>query len=340
MEEKEFMMSSAESWHEGEIKSDVVEMNSWRPFYMLLRNEMRKKFGDKFMEERNKLVKDDAEAYVKSLFEEENIKGFVIDEGFGNKKQEISLPFKRLFRIETAIDNSLFSMPFNEAVTHFKEILRSKVRKEGYVGFKSIVAYRTGLPQTCEEGLGSRDFYSGETEWYGRKAKGFRDLLFCITMEESKSLGVPFQVHTGAGDRDIKLNKSMPSIMTNLVRKYEGKIVFVHAGYPFHRETAWMSYIFPSVYLDVSQIFPFAPTGGFHALSEVLEVAPFIKVMYGSDVFELPEIAWISAKLFRRALSKSMDELEQIGVLNSSQRREAEEMISYKNAERLYGKFV
>ncbi len=339
MSEEEFMMSSAESWKEGEVKSDVLEMNQWRPFYLFLRNLMVREFGSNFIEERNRRVKDDPVGYVKEVLSAAGIKGMVIDDGFGRKVHEIPIPVKRLFRIETVIEG-LFSLPFDKAVEKFKEILREKVKTEGYAGFKSIIAYRTGLPSMCEEGSAIRDFHSGEMEWYGRKAKGFRDFLFCITMEEARRMNVPFQVHTGAGDRDIKLDKAYPSIMTDLVRKYEGRMIFVHAGYPHHRESAWMSYLFPSVYLDVSQVFPFAPLGGYHMLSEVLEVAPFTKVMYGSDTFEIPEIAWASAVLFRSSLSKVLDEMESVGVLSGGERREAEEMLSYRNAEKMYGKFT
>ncbi|WP_256202618.1 amidohydrolase family protein [Sulfuracidifex tepidarius] len=338
MSEKEFMMASAESWKENEVKKDVTEMNRWRPFYLYLRKLMVKKFGGNFIDERNRMIKDDPVKYVGELLSEAGIKGIVIDEGFGRKVHEIPIPVKRLFRIENIIGD-LFSMSFDRALETFKETLRRKVKKEDYAGFKSIIAYRTGLPSSCDEGSALRDFHSGEHEWYGRRAKGFRDFLFCVTMEEASHMNVPFQVHTGAGDRDIKLNQSMPSILTDMVRTYEGTIVFVHAGYPFHRETAWMSYLFPSVYLDVSQVFPFAPLGGYHVLSEVLEVAPFTKVMYGSDAFEIPEIAWASASLFRSAISKVTEELEEIGVLSSTERKEVEEMISFKNAERIYGRF-
>ncbi len=338
MSEKDFMMASAESWRENEVKSDVIEMNRWRPFYLYLRKLMIRKFGDNFMDERNRKIKDDPVRYVGELLSEAGINGIVIDEGFGTKVHEIPLPIKRLFRIENII-GELFSLSFDKALEKFIETLRRKVKEEGYAGFKSIIAYRTGLPLSCDEGYALRDFNSGEREWYGRKAKGFRDYLFCVTMQEASRMKVPFQVHTGAGDRDIKLNESMPSILTNMVRKYDGTIIFVHAGYPYHRETAWMSYLFPSVYLDVSQVFPFAPLGGYHVLSEVLEVAPFTKVMYGSDAFEIPEIAWASASLFRTALSKVTDELEEIGVLSSTERKEVEEMISFKNAEKVYGRF-
>ncbi|MEW9491886.1 MAG: amidohydrolase family protein [Candidatus Aramenus sulfurataquae] len=335
MDEKEFIMASAESWREGEVNADVVEMNKWRPFYLLLRGEMQKFLGEDFISERNRLIRDDPVAYLKRLLEDAKVTGLVIDEGFGEKRGEIPVRYKLLFRIEKVV-NELFSMPFDKAIEQFEETLRRKVREEGYVGFKSIVAYRTGLKVTCDEKKAMEDFLSREEDWFGRKAKGFRDYLFCKTMEIAKEEGVAFQVHAGAGDRDIKLELARPSYLTDLVRKYEGRIVFVHSGYPYHRETAWMSYLFPSIYLDLSQVTPFAPLGSLNALEEVLEVSPFNKVMYGSDAFDLPEVAWLAGKVFPKYLNKVLDKMEELEIVDSEERKEIEEMILTKTAERLY----
>lgn len=338
MDEKEFMMASAESWREDEIGIDVLEMNKWRPFYLLLRNQMKKLLGENFIEERNRLIRDDPIRYMKLLFDDAKIEGLVIDEGFGEKRGEIPIKYKLLYRIEKLIDrdSKLFSLPFDKAVELFEETLRRKVREENYGGFKSIIAYRTGLKIECNEVRAKEDFVSTGSEWYGRRAKAFRDYLFCKTMEIAKELKVPFQVHTGAGDRDIKFELSRPSYLTDLVRRYEGKIVFVHGGYPYHRETAWMSYLFPSVYLDLSQVTPFAPLGSLNALEEVLEVAPFNKVMYGSDAFDLPEIAWLAGKIFFKFLEEVLNKLEGLEIINDEDKKEIVEMITNRTAKILY----
>ncbi|ARM75635.1 amidohydrolase family protein [Acidianus manzaensis] len=334
MTEEEFMMATAESWKTNEMKN-VIEMNYFRPFYFLLRNELRKLLGENFIEERNKRIKDDNIEYTKFLLKDAGVEKLVIDEGFG-KKSEIPIPYALLFRIESIINDDLFSKSFDKAIEIFEETLIQKIKKEKYAGFKSIIAYRTGLKVVCSEEKAKKDFTNAEKEWYGRKAKGFRDFLFCKTMAIAKELNVPFQVHTGAGDRDIKLELSKPSYLTNLVRKYEGKIVFVHAGFPWHRETAWMSYLFPSVYLDVSEVFPFATIAGYDVLREVMEVAPFNKIMYGSDAFDVPEIAWISAKLFTKAINKVLKEMIEWDVINDKDYNKIKRMICNDNAEELY----
>jgi len=335
MDEKQFIMASAESWRENEINSDVITMNKLRPFYLYLKNELTKLLGENFIEERNKMIRDDPVNYMKFLFNDAQIEGFVIDVGFGSKEVEIPAKLKLLFRIESII-NDLFSLSsFDKALEHFNEILREKIR-EGYSGFKTIIAYRTGLKIDCNLELARKDFLDNKMEWYGRIAKGFRDYLVCETLRIAKELKVPVQIHTGAGDRDIKFELSRPSYLTNIVRKYEGIVVLVHAGYPYHRESAWMSYIFPSVHLDTSQVIPFAPLAAYNILREIFEVAPLNKVMHGSDAFEIPEIAWLGARLAKKAISKVTNELVEKNILNE---REAEELVNrflYENARNIY----
>lgn len=333
MSEEEFVMASAESWKKDEM--DTLEMNYLRPFYFLLKNELKKLLGENFIEERNRRIRDDPVGYTRFLLEDAGVQKMVIDEGFGTKT-EIPIPHVLLFRIETIINDNLFSLSFDKAIEFFEQVLREKIKKEKYAGFKSIIAYRTGLKILCNEDLARKDFYLDERDWYGRVSKGFRDYLFCKTMQIAKELKVPFQVHTGAGDRDIKLELSRPAYLTNIVRKYEGKIVFVHSGFPYHRETAWMAYLFPSVYLDVSQVFPFGTVAGYDVLREVLQISPFNKVMYGSDAFEIPETAWISAKLFKKALTKVLEEMIEWGIINNRESNQVEQLIYTKNAEDLY----
>lgn len=217
-----------------------------------------------------------------------------------------------------------------------KETLRKKVKEERYSGFKTIIAYRTGLKVVCDERRALEDFLSSDRDWFGRKAKGFRDYLVCKTLEIARELKVPVQIHTGAGDRDIKLELTRPSYLTDLVRRYEGKVVFVHAGYPYHRETAWMSYIFPSVYLDVSQFNPFAPLSIFNVMKEIFESAPANKVLYGSDMFNIPEIAWLGAKLAKESFEELKQEFLRRDLLDEKELEEMEERFFFRNAEELY----
>ncbi|WP_390528943.1 amidohydrolase family protein [Sulfurisphaera ohwakuensis] len=336
LDEKGLALESAESWVEGEINADVITMNLLKPFFLVLKHRLKKLLGENFVDERNRMIKDDPVNYVKFLFQDANIEGMVIDEGFGKKEIEPPVKYKLLFRIERVIDDEMFKKPFDKAIEYFEETLREKIRR-GYVGFKTIIAYRTGLKILCNESKAFEDFYNKERDWFGKKAKGFRDFLVCKTLEIAKELKVPVQIHTGAGDRDIKLDLSRPAYLTDIVRKYEGKVIFVHAGYPYHRETAWMSYIFPSVYLDISQFNPLAPLSTFNVLKEIFEVSPANKVLYGSDAFNIPEIAWLGAKLAKESFEELRSEFLKRDLLSEEDLEVFKERFFYKNAEELYG---
>ncbi|MEM4138375.1 MAG: amidohydrolase, partial [Sulfolobaceae archaeon] len=70
MSEKEFILASAESWLPGEINNsrldeEILKMNELRPFYLLLKKEMKKFLGENFIEERNRLIKEDPVNYIK-----------------------------------------------------------------------------------------------------------------------------------------------------------------------------------------------------------------------------------------------------------------------------------
>ncbi|QGR18372.1 amidohydrolase family protein [Sulfurisphaera ohwakuensis] len=336
LDEKGLALESAESWLEGEINADVVTMNLLKPFFLVLKHRLKKLLGENFIDERNRMIKDDPVNYVRFLFQDANIEGMVIDEGFGKKEIEPPVKYKLLFRIEKIINDEMFKKPFDKAIEYFEETLREKIRI-GYAGFKTIIAYRTGLKISCNESKAFEEFYSGERDWFGRKAKALRDFLVCKTLEIAKELKVPIQVHTGAGDRDIKLDLSRPSYLTDVVRKYEGKVILVHAGYPYHRETAWMSYIFPSVYLDISQFNPLAPLSTFNVMKEIFEVSPANKVLYGSDAFNIPEIAWLGVKLAKESFEELRSEFLKRDLLSEDDLEVFKERFFYKNAEELYG---
>ncbi|WP_353616873.1 amidohydrolase family protein [Sulfolobus sp. S-194] len=335
LDEKGLALESAESWLEGEINADVVTMNLLKPFFLVLKHRLKKLLGENFIDERNRMIKDDPINYMRFLFQDANIEGIVIDEGFGKKEIEPPVKYRLLFRIEKIINDEIFKKSFDKAIEYFEETLREKIRI-GYAGFKTIIAYRTGLKISCNESKAFEEFYSGERDWFGKKAKAFRDFLVCKTLEIAKELKVPVQIHTGAGDRDIKLDLSRPSYLTDVVRKYEGKVILVHAGYPYHRESAWMSYIFPSVYLDISQFNPLAPLSTFNVMKEIFEVSPANKVLYGSDAFNIPEIAWLGAKLAKESFEELQSEFLKRDLLSEDDLEVFKERFFYKNAEEIY----
>jgi hypothetical protein len=74
-------------------------------------------------------------------------------------------------------------------------------------------------------------------------------------------------------------------------------------NYPYHREAGYLAQVFPSVYVDAGLATHNLGARAPALLAEALELAPYGKFLYSSDAFGLPELYYLSAALFRRALS-------------------------------------
>ena len=147
------------------------------------------------------------------------------------------------------------------------------------------------------------------------------------------------QIHTGMGDFEVNLVLCRPGYLMDLLRfpPYRAcRVLLVHAGYPYHREAAYMANVLPRVHCDLSEGIPFAGHGARRIIAEVLEMAPLSKVVYGSDGYTLPEINYTSAKLGKQALAQALADLVADGMLGADDAQEAAAMILAGNARVLY----
>ena len=71
-------------------------------------------------------------------------------------------------------------------------------------------------------------------------------------------------------------------------------------------------------------------------LSELLELAPFGKVLYASDAFGLAEYYYLGALLFRRGLERILDEGVNEGAWTRSDAVRVARLIASENARRVY----
>jgi uncharacterized protein len=194
-------------------------------------------------------------------------------------------------------------------------------------GFKSIAAYRTGL-----ELAGERPAEAEVTAaaWRFLRAPGRladqtlqRFLIWC-----ANDLGKPIQFHVGYGDSDIDLHRCNPLLLTPLIRQLTAPVMLLH-NYPYHREAGYLAQVFPHVYVDAGLATHNLGHRASALLAEALELTPYRKFLYSSDAFGLPELYYLGAALFRRALAGFLDDIpdaERIARLICSQ-----------NARRVYG---
>jgi predicted TIM-barrel fold metal-dependent hydrolase len=249
-----------------------------------------------------------------------------------------------VFRVETCAQRLLLdALPFDEFLNAFTGELR--VAGERCVAFKSIIAYRSGLavqPWTKEDTAAAyrRALDRLRTEGSGRLVdKPLLDALFERTLEVARATGRPLQVHAGFGDPDIDLLQANPVLLRPILegpRWADVRIVILHMAYPYFREAAFMTAVWPQVWLDLSLALPFLGAGVAGPLIEILALAPATKLMYGSDVRGLPELFAISADWGRATLGEALDWLCERDGLREDEARSVARRILSENARALY----
>ena len=177
----------------------------------------------------------------------------------------------------------------------------------GVVGVKSIAAYRTGLDLNPER-PSDAEVTAAAGRWLAAQTGPpriadqtlQRFLIWC-----GVDLGLPVQFHVGYGDSDVDLDRCNPLLLTPLLRAIQpaGTPVMLLHNYPYHREAGYLAQVFPHVYVDAGLATHNLGRRATALLAEALELAPFGKFLYSSDAFGLPELYYLGAALFRRALS-------------------------------------
>jgi uncharacterized protein len=179
------------------------------------------------------------------------------------------------------------------------------------VAVKSIAAYRVGLDlpaqrPTPAEVAGAAGRWLAGTTGTGGPARLADPVLHRFLLWAGVDLGLPVQIHTGYGDRDIVLPRANPAWLTDLLRAIEPTgvpVVLLHT-YPYHREAGYLAQTLTNVYVDVSLATHNLGTRSAAVIAEALELAPFGKFLFASDAYGLPELFHVGALLFRRGLAE------------------------------------
>ena len=292
----------------------------------------------------------DYAAYTARLFADAGIRHLVVDRGFPVKTTLQMSQFQALVpqvgiteivRIEWI--RGLLTPLHDRFDTFVKAFLDDLNRRivAGCRGFKSVIAYRTGL--AVEENPDKDAAARGWDEIRGDPAsesKVLNDYLFMRAFELARDLKVPFQIHTGWGARRIVLRYADPRYLHPFIdREWARDVttILVHGGYPWMGSAATMAALYPHVYIDVSETIPFIHARSGARLLEILEAAPYSKVVFGTDGFNIPEVYWIGAIAARQAVSEAMAWACDAGILDEPTARRAAAMILDENARRLYG---
>jgi predicted TIM-barrel fold metal-dependent hydrolase len=226
----------------------------------------------------------------------------------------------------------------------FAEAFRSRlaVRAASAAGVKSVAAYRVGLalegarPSDAEVSLAAGRLLTEVA--VGGRLRIADPVLHRFLIWSGIDLRLPVQFHVGYGDADVDLHRGDPLLLTDLLRATEpaGVPVMLLHNYPFHRNAGFLAQVFGHVFVDVGLATHNLGHRSGALLPELLELAPFGKVLFSSDAFGLAELYLLGTVLFRRGLGRYLAEGVADDAWTASDAARIAAMIGAGNAERAY----
>ncbi|MEU4949119.1 amidohydrolase family protein [Streptomyces lavendulae] len=168
--------------------------------------------------------------------------------------------------------------------------------------------------------------------WLAGRAGGgpVRDpVLLRHLLWSAVSCGLPVQLHTGARE---------PGELTGFVRATEGlgtQLVLL-GGYPHHRHAAGLAAAYPHVHADLGPALAATGARAAAVLAELLELAPFGKLLFSSGGRQLPELHAVGALVFREALGRVLGGWVADGAWSWRDADRVAAMVAAGNARRVY----
>jgi uncharacterized protein len=286
-------------------------------------------------------------AYLRRLLAGAGVRQVLLDDGFPRAGAIGVAAFGaaggvragRLLRLERLLEDLI---PLHDSLAALEGAFLAALEgaAPAVVGLKSILAYRGGLalgPPAA--GAARTALASVRAAWGGApgrlEARPLLEYFLPLAASWAAPRGLPLQLHTGFGDRDLDLRLADPLLLRPHLEGgalARGPVVLLHLAYPYVRQAAYLAAVYPQVSLDLSLAAPLlAGPGLTRALEEVLALAPVTKLHYGSDAWGVPEWFWLAARAARRALG------EALGWLPQEEARRVAGCILYQNAAVLYG---
>ncbi|MEV4945974.1 amidohydrolase family protein [Streptomyces sp. NPDC053755] len=200
------------------------------------------------------------------------------------------------------------------------------------VAFTSADGARRGLAHTPDP-PGPGEVRGAAGRWLARRAAGGRltdPVLLRHLLWIAVASGRPLQLHAGNGELAglAGFATATSGLGTDLV--------LLH-GYPHHRRAAQLAQAFPHVYADLGPVLARTGARAAAVLAELLELAPFGKLLFSSGARALPELHVVAASVFRSALARVLGEWVGDGAWSRTDAQRVATMIAAGNARRVYG---
>jgi predicted TIM-barrel fold metal-dependent hydrolase len=226
----------------------------------------------------------------------------------------------------------------------FASALHAAVEAGGAVGVKSIAAYRVGLdldpvrPAPAEVAAAAGAWLAAGPDGGpdGGRWRLADPVLTRAALWAAVDLGLPIQLHIGFGDRDIRMHRVDPSLLTDWLHLHRVPVMLLHC-WPYQRQASFLAAVHPHVYLDVGLTLHYVgPARAGSVLAEAAELAPFHKLLYSSDAFGAPELYHLGAITFRRALTELLGGRVVSGEWSVPDAVRIARLIGHDNAARVY----
>jgi hypothetical protein len=284
----------------------------------------------------------DPDEYASTLLRATGTEWLLIDDGFPAPGEGVtwdrmgqlagcrSAP---VMRIERVAEEGLAA---GDALDELRERVRGEVaaaRANGFVGLKTVAAYRSGLDVAAPDAVGADAALQSAPRRLADKAllELLLDDALAANAGANGSDPLPVQVHCGFGDSDLFLPRADPTLLGPLIERYASTpFVLLHC-YPFVRQAGWLAHVYGNVFLDVSLTIPHVWRAA-EIVREALELAPVSKLLYASDAARTPELYWLAATGWRAALAEVLGD-----ALERDEAEAAGRRVLRENALALYG---
>jgi uncharacterized protein len=235
---------------------------------------------------------------------------------------------------------------FAEFVDRYDAALAG-AREAGYMGLKSVLAYRSGLgtePAVSREAEAAyaRERAAGDhSSPLHLTEKPLLDFLFERALRAARRDDMAVQLHAGYGDRDMDLPRSNPWLLRSLLERSDDArsvpLVLLHGSFPYTGEAAVLAAIYPNVYFDVATcVPPFTEAIQLQVWRTALAMVPLSRIHASTDAAGLSEQIGLGASQARRTLGIALAELIDTGALSYGEaERVAADMLA-GTARRIY----
>ena len=347
------LLSSGHAHHDA--ATFVEELTESTLFGLALRRWMASHLGCEPTKEavvtaRDAALRADPTGYVRGLLEAERVVAVVADEGYPQPtipRAEFEdalggVTVHRVSRIEPWIVEAREEGSFDATVQRFESIGHEAAADPLLIGFKTIIAYRTGLDITdpsSSDAAAAFDRWRNEGWTESREhAKPVRDFLLRRAFSLAKEHDRVFHVHVGAGDPDVNLTHARPQdAFSFFVENQDVRILMIHSGWPWVAEASYVGTVLPNVWIDISELVPWGWGQTDWSLEMLLGSVPTEKVMHGSDESSEPEMFPVSAWMVREALERVLGTFVDRRYLSEAQGEAIGRSVLAGNVRKLHG---